>query len=187
MTDYASRSDVCPDVAGLPVQVEAKNVRKTGSSRGDGHFSQPLFLKPLGSPGYLPMPLACRAEQWRDPSPVSPGHGSPTLQQQLTDLQLASSSSGRQGYREEETVSMRATWRKPKATDSLTRPPTLRGRGPRTLPPLDLGGLRDTFDQQNTAEMMLHQRVGPGPEGSFRFLGTRLGTRCYAVRKPKQP
>ena len=110
MADDASRSDVCPDVAGLPVQAEAKNVRKTGSSRGDGHFFQPLFLKPPGSPGYLPMPLACRTEQWRDPSPVSPRHGSSTLQQQLTDLQLASSSRGRQGYREEETVSTMATW-----------------------------------------------------------------------------
>lgn len=78
---------------------------------------------PTTSPGYLPVPLACCAEQWRDPSPVSPGHGGPTLQQQLADLQLASSSSGRQGYREEETVSMRATWWKPKATACLTRLP----------------------------------------------------------------
>lgn len=43
-----------------------------------------------GPPGYLPMALAGGAKQRGNPSPVGPGHGSSTLQQQLADLQLSS-------------------------------------------------------------------------------------------------
>lgn len=72
----------------------------TCGPRGDGESElcpHPSFRKHSGPTGYLPVPLACCTEQRRDASPVGLGHGRSTLQQQLADLQLPPSCSGRQG------------------------------------------------------------------------------------------
>lgn len=50
-----------------------------------------------GSSKYLPVPLAGGTKQRGHPSPVGPRHGSSTLQQQLTHLQLSSPGSSGQG------------------------------------------------------------------------------------------